>query len=138
MDFAARVSDLRKSHGLTQKQLAANTGLSEIGVQSYERRVRKPTADKVIALADYFGVSTDYLLGRVQTPDSVAIKELAYDGGTLYIRFRCSGWYRYLNVPEDVYKEFVDAQSKGKFFLENIMTNYASARSEEPPTKEEN
>ena len=68
MDFAERVLDLRKARGLTQKQLAANAGLSEIGVQSYERRVRKPTHDALISLADFFDVSLDYLVGRTDNP----------------------------------------------------------------------
>lgn len=68
MDFAERVRDLRKTHGLTQKQVADNTGLSTIGVQSYERRARKPTHDALISLADFFGVSIDYLVGRTDNP----------------------------------------------------------------------
>lgn len=94
-------------------------------------------SSKLIALADYFGVSTDYLLGRVETPDSFVIKELAYDAGTLYVRFRDNDWYKYLDVPEEVYKSFVGSPSKGKFFRQNIMTDYASARCTEPP-KEKN
>lgn len=69
MDFADRIHTLRKNQGLTQKELAARAGLSEIGVQSYERRVRKPAYDAILALADYFNVSTDYLLGRTDVPE---------------------------------------------------------------------
>ena len=68
MDFADRIVNLRKSDGLTQKQLAIETGLSEIGIQSYERRIRKPAHDAIISLADFFNVSTDYLLGRSDNP----------------------------------------------------------------------
>lgn len=69
MDYADRIVDLRRSHDLTQKQLADNTGLSEIGVQSYERRRRKPAHDALLALADFFGVSLDYLVGRTDVPE---------------------------------------------------------------------
>lgn len=68
MDFAERVLDLRKARGLTQKQLAANANLSEVGIKSYERRVRKPTHDALISLADFFNVSLDYLVGRTDNP----------------------------------------------------------------------
>ena len=68
MDFANRIVDLRKSKGLTQKQLAASTNLSEIGIQSYEGRRRKPAYDVLISLADYFNVSLDYLVGRSDNP----------------------------------------------------------------------
>lgn len=69
MDYADRIVDLRKSRGLTQKELADSTSLSEIGVQSYERRRRKPAHDAIISLADFFNVSTDYLLGRTNNPN---------------------------------------------------------------------
>lgn len=69
MDFADRILDLRKSRGLTQKQLAIDAGLSEIGIQSYEGRRRKPAHDVIMSLADFFNVSTDYLLGRTDNPN---------------------------------------------------------------------
>ena len=69
MDYADRIVELRDSHALTQKQLAANTGLSEIGIRSYEGRRRKPAHDAIISLADFFNVSTDYLLGRTDNPN---------------------------------------------------------------------
>ena len=68
MDFADRIVELRDSRGLTQKQLAANTGLSEIGIRSYEGRRRKPAHDAIISLADFFNVSLDYLVGRSDNP----------------------------------------------------------------------
>lgn len=68
MDYADRIVDLRKSHDLTQKQLAADTGLSEIGIRSYEGRYRKPAHDALISLADFFDVSIDYLVGRSNNP----------------------------------------------------------------------
>lgn len=68
MDFADRILGLRKEHGLTQKQLADDVGLSEVGIKSYEGRRRKPAHDAIISLADFFNVSTDYLLGRSNNP----------------------------------------------------------------------
>lgn len=68
MDFADRIAELRDSRELTQKQLAANTGLSEIGIRSYEGRRRKPAHDALLALADFFNVSIDYLVGRTDNP----------------------------------------------------------------------
>jgi len=69
MDFATRLVELRKTHGLTQKQLAIEINLSEIGIQNYEGRRRKPTHDAFIAIADYFNVSLDYLAGRTDNPE---------------------------------------------------------------------
>lgn len=68
MDFSARLLFLRKSRGLTQKQLADALALSEIAIQNYEARRRRPAFDVLLALADYFGVSLDYLVGRTDSP----------------------------------------------------------------------
>lgn len=63
-DFGTRLKAIRKSKGVTQKELAQAIGGSERGVQNYELNERKPAFDVLIALADYFDVSLDYLVGR--------------------------------------------------------------------------
>lgn len=68
MSFSDRLVLLRKSRNLTQKQLAAEIQLSELAIQHYESRRRKPAFDMLIALADYFDVSLDYLVGRSDDP----------------------------------------------------------------------
>ena len=67
-DFGSHLKALRQSKGLTQKQLAAETGTSERGIQNYEMGVRKPTYEILLALADYLDVSLDYLVGRSDDP----------------------------------------------------------------------
>ena len=61
MTFGERLRQLRTEKGLTQKQLAVETGTSERGIQNYEMGIRNPAFDVLIALADYFDVSLDYL-----------------------------------------------------------------------------
>ena len=68
MSFSERLVLLRKSHNLTQKQLAADIQLSELAIQHYEAQRRKPAFDILVALADYFDVSLDYLVGRSNDP----------------------------------------------------------------------
>lgn len=68
MSFSERLVLLRKSHNLTQKQLAADIQLSELAIQHYEAQRRKPAFDILMALADYFDVSLDYLVGRSNDP----------------------------------------------------------------------
>ena len=63
-DFATQLRKIRKERGLTQKQLAIEIGASERGIQQYELGERKPAYDALIALADFFDVSLDYLVGR--------------------------------------------------------------------------
>ena len=67
--FGVRLKQLRQARNITQKQLAEATNLSERGIQNYEISVRKPTYEILITLADYFGVSIDYLTGRTDKPE---------------------------------------------------------------------
>ena len=52
-----------------KKDIADAAGVSLMGYYRYEKGDRQPTADKIIALADFFNVSTDYLLGRTDNPN---------------------------------------------------------------------
>lgn len=67
--FKDRLKQLRKKSGLTQKQLAAQISMSERGIQNYEMGIREPQSTVLISLADYFGCSVDYLLGRTDNPE---------------------------------------------------------------------
>ena len=59
-----RIKDLRIENGLTQKELAKILHSSDKNIWAYENGVASPPIDILIAYADYFDVSTDYLLGR--------------------------------------------------------------------------
>lgn len=61
-NLQSKLKMLRLSRGLTQKQLAIEIGASDTGVQNYELGTRKPTFEMTAALAEYFGVSANYLL----------------------------------------------------------------------------
>lgn len=58
----------RKLRKATQKQAAQAGGVSEAMYQFYEYGKNEPTASVLIALADYFDVSLDYLVGRSDDP----------------------------------------------------------------------
>ena len=68
MDFQTRLTNIRRSKGFTQKQVADGIGISEVGLQNYENARRKPAFDVLIALADFYDVSLDYLVGRSNNP----------------------------------------------------------------------
>lgn len=69
MTFSERLADLRKSRNLTQKQVYEAVEMSMVGYQRYEYGTREPAFQKLIALADYFDVSIDYLVGRTDNPN---------------------------------------------------------------------
>lgn len=65
-----RLVELKESRNLLQKDIAQSVGLSLRSYQRYEYGEREPTSSILIALADYFDVSLDYLVGRSNNPDS--------------------------------------------------------------------
>ena len=69
MTFGENLKKLRKARNLTQKQVYTAVGMSAIGYQRYEYGDREPEYKKLIALADYFNVSIDYLVGRTDNPE---------------------------------------------------------------------
>ncbi len=62
--FGELLQELRKDHRLSQKQLADVIAVTTGTVSNYENNQHLPDIEKLIMLADYFGVTTDYLLGR--------------------------------------------------------------------------
>ena len=63
-DFPRIVTLLRKERGLSQKQAALELGVSQALLSHYEKGIRECGLDFVVRIADYYGVSCDYLLGR--------------------------------------------------------------------------
>lgn len=66
--FSARVKALRESKGLSQDALGKIIGVKRYSVYTYEKGRNYPDIPRLIALADYFEVTTDYLLGRTDEP----------------------------------------------------------------------
>jgi len=62
--FCERLRGLRKEQGMTQQQMADVCGIKPRTYQDYEYDKSYPTVAGLIFLADFFHVSTDYLLGR--------------------------------------------------------------------------
>lgn len=61
------IAELRQDRVLTQKELGDILCVSSGTISNYENGVHLPDVDKVIALANYFHVTTDYLLGRTSS-----------------------------------------------------------------------
>jgi len=68
--FTERLETARKLRGLSQTQLATNAGLPASSVSHFEAGGRKPSFDNLKRLATALNVTTDYLLGRSDTPEA--------------------------------------------------------------------
>lgn len=90
-----RIKELAKSRGISLGSLEEKLGLSRNSI--YTIKNKKPSAERLQLIADYFNVSTDYLLGRTDNPQiassedksevidfkEIAKESMAFDGHTL-------------------------------------------------------
>ena len=67
-DFPRILTLLRKERGISQKQAAAQLGVSQALLSHYEKGIRECGLDFVVRVAEFYGVSCDYLLGRSPDP----------------------------------------------------------------------
>ena len=63
-----RLKELRKKHKLSQVKLAMDLNMNQNTISRYENGIREADYKTLIAFADYFNVSLDYLLGRTDEP----------------------------------------------------------------------
>lgn len=64
MALSDNLKKIREEYKLTKKELCEKTGISERAYLTYEFGEREPKVSVIEKLADFYGVSTDYLLGR--------------------------------------------------------------------------
>ena len=94
MEFNRIITLLRKERGITQKQAAAELGVSQALLSHYEKGIRECGLDFVVRVADYYDVSCDYLLGRSadrsgltltveEIPNPETAKDSVYKGSVL-------------------------------------------------------
>lgn len=62
--FGQRLKALRNGRGISQNELSKYIGVSKSSVNMYERDEREPGFETLEAIADFFNVNMDYLLGR--------------------------------------------------------------------------
>lgn len=61
-----RLANLRKINTISRNELAKKVNVTERAIEYYEKNQRVPRANVLVAIADYFNVSVDWLLGREQ------------------------------------------------------------------------
>ena len=81
MKFGEILTSLRDERGIYQKELASILKVSVGTISNYENGIHFPDQEALIQLADYFGVTTDYLLGRTSYRYNVELLNQEYAPG---------------------------------------------------------
>ena len=89
------LKDLRIKKGLKQLDLAAFLEITQQAYQRYECGTSEPNADGYRKLADFYGVTTDYLLGREPAPDPFSEMNLSTEDEQ-------EVFAKYMSLPENV------------------------------------
>lgn len=66
--FPTQIKKLRESRRIYQREIAEALGVTTRAYQFYESGRSEPNIKTLIAIADYYHVSVDYLLGRTDVP----------------------------------------------------------------------
>lgn len=64
-----RIKELRITRGISQVKMAIDLGINQNSISRYENGTRQADYETIIAIADYFDVSIDYLLLRTNNPN---------------------------------------------------------------------
>lgn len=72
-----KIRELREEKDIKQKDLASFLGISPSTVGMYEQNRRTPDSEMILKLANFFNVTTEYILGRsnLRTPSTETVKE---------------------------------------------------------------
>lgn len=77
--FSSTLSHLRKEKGLSQRKVAADLNISQALLSHYENGAREPGLNFVCRACEYFEVSADYMLGRVEEEMCLAVNKKTID-----------------------------------------------------------
>lgn len=76
-ELGARLREIRMRAGIRQEDFAAGIGVSRSAIVFYEKGERTPDAVTLLRIADYLGVSLDYVVGRSDRPDNTRAEFLS-------------------------------------------------------------
>lgn len=120
-----RLIELRKKHKKTQKEMADLLGITRPAYTAYESGNRHPDYESLLKIAEFFDVSTDYLLGATDNPTRTEkdqkLKDFLEQPGVPYDETRY--------IPEEKLKPLRE-------LLETVLTERIPQRKEEQKKKD--
>lgn len=109
--FSTRMTDLRTQRGISQKEAAAELGISQALLSHYEKGIRECGLDFLCRAAAYYDVSCDYLLGMIDTrrpfQEEFEAVDIEFDS-----EFRTSTLFRAATMLHDNYAESGSVKSE--------------------------
>ena len=95
MELKDTLKQIREKHGLTKRELCEKTGISERAYLTYEFGEREPKISVIQKLADFYGVTTDYLLGREPAPNPFSDLNLSEEDEANVVA-------KYMSLPPEI------------------------------------
>ncbi|MDE6751092.1 MAG: response regulator [Lachnospiraceae bacterium] len=93
MNIGTQIQTLRKKQGITQETLAAEMGVTVGAVSKWENGITLPDILMLCSLADYFRVSTDELLGRMNQKTFMVCDDAPFIRNTLHEMLEKEGYH---------------------------------------------
>jgi len=115
MKYGEKLKLLRNKRGLSQKELTDRLNLNRSTYERYETSTTQPDYDTLKKLADFFNVSTDYLLGHDKPVDEMSEDEI--DEEIKEIMKEVDVWYK--DEPEDKREKLEMLRKIIKTFTDN-------------------
>lgn len=108
MDIIERIQNLRDEMGLSNRDVERGAGIASSSISQWRRGNGKPCLENIIRLSEFFGVSTDYLLGlsdcrkRVMSGSVLSLSEEETQILALYRRFDTINKFRMIRFCMDL------------------------------------
>ncbi len=121
-----RIKELREEKGMTQATLAEQTQININTLAAYERETREPNIEKISLFADYFNVTTDYLIGKSQfmnDDEADATREQISAIETLLINLPASIRHDVLTALESFIQESQNSNEEHNIFVLRSFSN---------------
>lgn len=117
-NFAERLKELMFDNGeMTAKALAAELGLPAPTITRYRKAHNLPSVKNLVLLADYFGCSTDFLLGKEADGKNLIFKTCPpFSERIVFLAKQlCKNYYEFYNkagIPESTFFEWKNGESE--------------------------
>ena len=117
MTTGERLRELRKEKRKTLREVSEETTISNSNLSEIENGVHGCTADTLSILANYYGVSVDYLLCKTNNPNATIIQVASMDGFVTNVEYELLDKIKGFTVDDmrklDEYIEFLKSKNKG-------------------------